>query len=66
VHEAAFTHGGVRVRVDVLERLFDGTFAINEVTSTSKYDPDKHLLDAAIQLWVVRGSTRRKPAPALS
>jgi len=52
--------------VDVLERLFDGTFAINEVTSTSKYDPDKHLLDAAIQLWVVRGSTRRKPAPALS
>ncbi|MDA3936798.1 MAG: hypothetical protein PF636_08065, partial [Actinomycetota bacterium] len=43
IHEAAFTHEGVKVRVDVLERLGDGTFALNEVKSTSKYDPRKHL-----------------------
>ena len=36
IHEAAFTSSGVSVRVDVLERLADGTFAINEVKSTSK------------------------------
>lgn len=56
VHEAAFTNGGVSVRVDVLERLDDGTFAINEVKSTSKYDEVKHLLDAAVQLWTLRGA----------
>ena len=56
IHEAAFTHGGVKVRVDVLERLVDGTFALHEVKSTSKYDEKKHLLDAAVQLWVVRGA----------
>lgn len=56
IHEAAFTHEGVKVRVDVLERLADGTFALNEVKSSSKYDPKKHLLDVAIQLWVVRGA----------
>jgi hypothetical protein len=56
IHEAAFTHGGVKVRVDVLERLADGTFAIHEVKSTSKYDEKKHLLDAAVQLWAVRGA----------
>lgn len=55
IHEAAFTHEGVKVRVDVLERLDDGTFAIHEVKSTSTYHPDKHLLDVAVQLWVVRG-----------
>lgn len=56
IHEAAFTHSGVKVRVDVLERLADGSFAVNEVKSTTGYDPEKHLLDAAVQLWVVRGS----------
>ncbi len=56
IHEAAFTHCGVKVRVDVLERLGDGSHAINEVKSTAHYDPAKHLLDAAVQLWVLRGS----------
>lgn len=56
IHEAAFTYQGVKVRVDVLERLSDGTFALNEVKSTSRYDEDKHLLDVAVQLWAVRGS----------
>lgn len=56
IHEAAFTYSGVKVRVDVLERLADGTFALHEVKSTSVYDKKKHLLDAAVQLWVVRGA----------
>ncbi len=56
IHEAAFTFCGVKVRVDVLERLADGKFAVNEVKSTSKYEKDKHLLDAAVQLWVARGT----------
>jgi len=56
IFEAAFTYGGVKVRVDVLERLEDGTFALNEAKSTAHYDPVKHLLDAAVQLWVVRGA----------
>ena len=56
IHEAAFTHNRVRVRVDVLELLADGTFAIHEVKSTSKYEKKKHLLDAAVQLWVLRGT----------
>lgn len=56
IHEAAFTHGGVKVKVDVLERLEDGSFAVNEVKSTAHYDSAKHLLDAAIQLWVLQGS----------
>lgn len=55
VFEAAFTHGSVKVRIDVLERLDDGTFALNEVKSTAHYEEAKHLLDAAVQLWVVRG-----------
>jgi len=56
IHEAAFTFEGVKVRIDVLERLEDGTFAVNEVKSTSKYERKKHLRDAAVQLWVVRGA----------
>ena len=56
VHEAAFTYGGVKVRVDVLERLADGSFAIHEVKSTADYDKKKHLLDAAVQLWALRGA----------
>jgi hypothetical protein len=54
IHEAAFTYEGVKVRVDVLERLPDGTFALNEVKSTTKYDEAKHLLDASVQMWVLR------------
>lgn len=56
IHEAAFTYDGVKVRVDVLERLADGTFALHEVKSTSGYEKKKHLLDAAVQLWVLRGA----------
>lgn len=56
IHEAAFTFNRVKVRVDVLELLGDGTFAIHEVKSSSKYDADKHLMDVALQMWVLRGA----------
>ena len=56
IYEAAFTHGGVKVRVDVLERLPDGTFGVFEVKQTTAYDKKKHLRDAAVQRWVVGGA----------
>lgn len=62
IYEAAFEHEGVRIRVDVLERLDDDTWGIREVKSSSsvrrktKYSPleDKHALDVAVQVAVVR------------
>ena len=56
IHEATLTHGGAKARIDVLERLDDGTWALNEVKSSSSYHPDKHLQDVAIQLWIARGA----------
>lgn len=56
VYEATFDHGGVKARVDVLRRRADGGFDLIEVKSTSKYDKAKHLMDAAVQLWVARGA----------
>lgn len=56
IYEAAFTYNGIKVRVDALERLDNGTFAINEVKSTSKFSKEKHGLDVAIQLYLLKGS----------
>lgn len=56
IHEASLSHGGVKVRIDVLERLEDGSFALNEVKSTCSYKPEKHADDVGIQLWVARGA----------
>ncbi len=54
IFEAAFDYDGVRVRVDVLERLPDGTWRIREVKSGTRVK-DTHLDDVAIQLYVVSG-----------
>ncbi len=56
IYEAAFVHHGTKVRVDVLRRLGDGTFEVVEVKSTASYKPEKHLMDVAVQVYVVRGS----------
>ena len=53
--EAAFEHGGVRVRADVLERLPAGGWRLVEVKSSTRMK-DPFLLDAAVQLWVLRGA----------
>ena len=52
--EAAFQHNGVLARVDVLERMPGGGWRMVEVKSTTRCKPE-HILDAAVQLWVLRG-----------
>lgn len=55
IFEAAFEYDGVRVRVDVLERLGRGRWGIREVKSTGKFK-EHHIDDIAIQLHVLKGS----------
>jgi hypothetical protein len=55
IYEAAFFHDGVRVRVDILERLSDGRWNLVEVKSSTSVKP-VHLPDVAIQWHVVKGS----------
>ena len=52
--EAAFEHEHVLVRPDVLERLPDGGWRLIEVKSTVQRK-GVHVLDVAVQLWVLRG-----------
>ena len=53
--EAAFEHGGVVARADVLERLPGGGWRMIEVKSTTRVK-DVFVLDAAIQLWILLGA----------
>ena len=53
--EPAFQHDGVLARIDVLERVPDGGWRMIEVKSTTRCKPE-HVLDAAVQLWVLRGA----------
>ncbi|MFQ5699912.1 MAG: DUF2779 domain-containing protein [Myxococcota bacterium] len=52
--EAAFVHDGVRVRVDVLERLPGGSFGLREVKASTRVKP-VHLEDCAVQRFVLEG-----------
>ncbi len=51
--EAAFEYEGVRIRVDILERLEGGRFGLREVKSATSVK-DEHLPDLELQLWVLR------------
>lgn len=53
--EAAFEHGGVVARADILEKLPTGGWRMIEVKSTTRVK-DVFVLDAAIQLWILRGA----------
>ena len=53
--EAAFEHGGVLVRADVIERLPGGGWRLVEVKSTTRVK-EVFIVDLAIQLWVLRGA----------
>ena len=53
--EAAFEHGDVVARADVLERLRGGGWRMIEVKSTTRVK-DVFILDTAIQLWILRGA----------
>ena len=53
--EAAFQHGHVLARPDVLERLPTGGWRLMEVKATTR-PKEVHVHDVAIQLWVLRGA----------
>ena len=53
--EAAFVHEDVLVRADVIERLPHGGWRLVEVKSTTRLK-DVFVVDAAVQLWVMRGA----------
>ena len=55
IFEAAFEHEGVLVRADVIERLPEGGWRLVEVKSSTRLK-DVFVLDAAVQLWVLKGT----------
>jgi hypothetical protein len=55
IFEAAFEHAGVRIRVDVLERLGDGRVGLREVKSNT-WLKDEHVEDLAVQRYVLESS----------
>jgi hypothetical protein len=55
IFEAAFEHSGVRVRVDVLERLPRGYWGMREVKSSGEVK-DHHYDDVAVQIHVLRSA----------
>lgn len=55
IFEAAFEHDGVRIRVDVLERLDGGQWGLREVKSSTAVD-EVHLDDVAVQWHVLAGN----------
>ena len=55
IYEAAFISDGVRIRVDILERLNDGAWNLIEVKSATSVK-DLYLPDVAVQYHVLTGS----------
>ena len=55
IFEAAFEHTGVRVRVNVLERLPCNSWGLREVKGSSRVK-HHYLNDLAIQTFVVKGA----------
>lgn len=55
IFEAAFEYAGIRIRVDVMERLSPGTWGLREVKSSSGLK-DHYLDDIALQMYVLRGA----------
>ena len=54
IFEAAFEHEGVRIRVDVLERLSGGRWGLREVKASTRVKPE-HTPDCAVQRFVLEG-----------
>jgi hypothetical protein len=55
IFEAAFEYNNIRMRVDVLERLADGTWGLREVKS-SRGPKDHYYDDIALQAFVLNGA----------
>ncbi|MDA8638014.1 DUF2779 domain-containing protein [Rhodospirillales bacterium] len=58
IFEGAFEHDGVRIRVDILEKISDGRWNLIEVKSSKNESAllDKYGADAGVQLYVCRNS----------
>ena len=54
IYEAAFVYDGVRIRVDVLERLDDGSWNLVEVKSSTSVK-EVYYPDVAVQYYVLEG-----------
>ncbi|MGD9045947.1 MAG: DUF2779 domain-containing protein [Desulfobacterales bacterium] len=54
IYEAAFVYEGVRIRVDILERLDDGSWNLVEVKSSTSVK-DVYYPDVAVQYYVLEG-----------
>ena len=54
IYEAGFIHDGVRIRVDILQRVGDGKWNLVEVKSSTSAK-DIYLPDVAVQYRVLRG-----------
>ena len=61
IFEPAFVHAGVRIRVDVLERLSGGAWGLREVKSGTGVK-EVHLHDVAVQRFVLEGAGLRVPS----
>jgi hypothetical protein len=55
IFEGAFEYDGIRIHVDVLERLSNGAWGLREVKSSTR-PKDYHLDDIALQLYVLKGA----------
>jgi hypothetical protein len=55
IFEAAFEHDGIRIRVDVLERLPAGSWGLREIKSSTRLK-DHYINDIALQAYVLRGA----------
>ena len=55
IFEAAFEYDGIRIRVDVMERLAQGRWGLREVKSSSGLK-DRYLDDTALQAYVLQGA----------
>tara|TARA_B100000315_G_scaffold187447_1_gene177044 strand:- start:20 stop:511 length:492 start_codon:yes stop_codon:yes gene_type:complete len=56
IFEAAFEAHGIRIRVDILERLDEG-WGLREVKSSTSASEEKgHVDDVAVQLYVLQGA----------
>jgi hypothetical protein len=55
IFEAAFEHDGIRIRVDVMERLAPGAWGLREVKSSGSLK-DHYLDDIALQAYVLAGA----------
>ena len=55
IYEAGFLHDGVRVRVDVLQRLENSKWNLIEVKSSTRVK-EEYYADVGIQYYVLRGS----------